>query len=234
MTTFVLVHGAWHGGWCWRRVAQRLRAAGHEVYTPTLTGLCDRAHLATPETGVSTHIDDVVNLIRYEELEGVVLAGHSYGGFVITGVAERIAERLGALVYVDAFVPADAATRFAIDAGRLADVQAAAKGNDGWRVPPPPATRWGIDDPADRAWVDRLCTPHPLRCFEEVQTLTGAWRTVARRSYILAGAYAGSPFQGFYAERKNDPSWRLRSLPAGHDMMVTVPGELAAVLIEAA
>ena len=105
MTTFVLVHGAWHGGWCWSRVARRLRAAGHEVHTPTLTGLGDRSHLMSRSVNLQTHVQDVANLLHWEELNDIVLCGHSYGGMVITGVANRLAKRIKSLVYLDAFVP---------------------------------------------------------------------------------------------------------------------------------
>ena len=107
MATYVLVHGAWHGGWCWNRVAPLLRDKGHDVYTPTLTGLGERVHLATPEVDLSTHVTDVVNVIEFEDLRNVVLMGHSYGGQVITGVAGAIPERIGQLVYLDASLPND-------------------------------------------------------------------------------------------------------------------------------
>src|SRR5712691_2750251 len=107
MAVFVLVHGGWHGGWCWRRVTPYLRAAGYDVYTPTLTGLGERAHLATPATGLDTHIRDVLGVLAFEELSDVVLVGHSMAGMVVTGVAERASERLAHLVYLDADVPRD-------------------------------------------------------------------------------------------------------------------------------
>ena len=107
MATFVLVHGAWHGSWCWKRVRKALQARGHDVFTPTLTGVGERSHLLSPDVNLDTHITDVVNLIRWEELSGIVLCGHSYGGCVITGVADRLSDRIAALVYLDAFVPED-------------------------------------------------------------------------------------------------------------------------------
>src|SRR5437763_6310667 len=103
MATYVLVHGAWHGGWCWQRVTPLLRAAGHEVYTPTLTGLGERAHLGTPDVGLATHVEDIVTMLEYEDLTDVVLVGHSYAGMVITGVAHAVPSRLTHLVYLDAF-----------------------------------------------------------------------------------------------------------------------------------
>src|SRR5271167_937589 len=107
MSTFVLVHGAWHGGWCYKRVAQLLREAGHEIYTPTLTGVGERVHLMTPAVTLDTHIQDILNVIRFEELADVVLCGHSYGGMVITGVADKVPDKIRSLVYLDAFVPND-------------------------------------------------------------------------------------------------------------------------------
>ena len=102
MATFVLVHGAWHGSWCWKRVRKAIRAQGHDVFTPTLTGVGERSHLLSPHVNLDTHLDDIVNLIRWEELSDVVLCGHSYGGCVISGVADRVPDRIGALVYLDA------------------------------------------------------------------------------------------------------------------------------------
>ena len=152
--TFVLVHGAWHGGWCWRRVSDRLLTAGHRVFTPTLTGLADRAHLLTPEVNLMTHVQDVVGLIQSEELEDIVLCGHSYGGMVITGVAEALRSRIDAMVYLDAFVPepqqslVDAMPEDRREKARLAF-------GSNWRIPSPSAASWKITSPEDQAWVDR-------------------------------------------------------------------------------
>src|SRR5437879_1752139 len=107
MATFVLVHGAWHGGWCWKKLTPLLRSNGHDVFTPTLTGLGERAHLANQAIDLTTHIEDVVSTLDYEDLRGVILVGHSYGGIVISGVADRIPARIGCVVYLDAFVPED-------------------------------------------------------------------------------------------------------------------------------
>ena len=154
MTTFVLVHGAWHGGWCWREVAGRLQSAGHRVFAPTLTGLADRSHLLTRETGLETHILDIVNLLEWEGLDDAVLCGHSYGGMVVTGAADRAAGRLRALVYLDAFVPADGQSLSDMAPPERVDgmLRDAAERGDGWKVPPLPASAW-LDDPAQQAWV---------------------------------------------------------------------------------
>ena len=138
MTTYVLVHGAYHGGWCWKHVANSLRNAGHEVYTPTLTGLGERAHLINPEIGLDTHVQDILGLLEYEDLHDAVLVGHSYGGMVITGVAEKCPERLAQLVFLDAFIPANGQSLIELFppemAGRLR-AQTRLDG-DGYRLPP--------------------------------------------------------------------------------------------------
>src|SRR5215831_5722049 len=138
MATFVLVHGAWHGGWCWKKVTPLLRAAGHEVYTPTLTGLGERVHLASPKVDLTTHIQDVVNVLDYEDLHEVVLVGHSYGGVVIAGVADRVPSRVGHLVYLDAGVPHNGEGYLDLLPNLRALIEEDSRLNgDGWRVPPP-------------------------------------------------------------------------------------------------
>lgn len=138
MTTFILVHGAWHGGWCWRDVAKRLRAAGHDVFTPTLTGLGERVHLRTPETGLSVHIQDVVNVLEAEELSNVVLCGHSYGGMVISGAAAKAGQYLSALVYLEGFVPTDGDCTFDLMAPESRGVfeKIAQNEGEGWLMTP--------------------------------------------------------------------------------------------------
>ena len=161
MATFVLIHGGWHGGWCWKRVTPYLHAAGHEVYTPTLTGLGERSHLASPETNLSIHIQDVLNVLLYEDLTDIVLVGHSYSGMVITGVADRVPDRVRRLVYLDAFVPEHGqALR---DLFRPLASQAAAPEVvvlDGWRVPYPYRERpFGITAASDVQWVSTKSRP---------------------------------------------------------------------------
>jgi pimeloyl-ACP methyl ester carboxylesterase len=232
MAVFVLVHGAWHGGWCWKKVAERLRAAGHEVHAPTLTGLGERSHLTSPQVGLSTHIQDVVNLLQWERLEDVVICGHSYGGMVITGVADRAGERLSSMVYLDALIPEHGQRAFdLLLPERVAAVRkAVAEGGDGWRMQPVPAQAFGVTDPDDQAWVDANCVPMAMKGFDEPISLNnGAW--TGRRVYVLAGNYDPSPFQPFYARLKDDPDWTTHSLPTGHDVMVTMPDELTDILL---
>ncbi len=239
---FVLVHGAWHGGWCYRKVAQRLRAAGHEVYTPTLTGLGERSHLMNRAVTLDTHIEDVVNLIRWEELSDVILCGHSYGGMVITGVADRIPERLRALVYLDAIVPASGQCLFDFVAPETAQAMRddARQNGDGYLMTPIPAAVFNVN-PADAAWVDRLCVKHPIISFERRPELSGAGEKVAKRTFVLAPDWPPpgtpglvSPFLEIAESLKKDPRWRVVTVQCGHDLMVDKPDEVAQVLIASA
>jgi len=162
-TTYLPVHGAWHGSWCWKRVRNKLRAAGHQVFTPTLTGLGERSHFNSAAVSLSTHIADVVNLIRWEGLSDVILCGHSYGGNVITGVADQIPEGIPTLVYLDAFVPENGECLFDLPApehAQLIPVQAQTAG-DGWTVPPVPAERFNVNL-RDAAWVNTQCTSQSI------------------------------------------------------------------------
>src|ERR1700731_1943803 len=166
MATFVLVHGAWHGGWCWQRVIPLLEAAGHEVYAPTLTGLAERASELSPEVGLDTHILDIVGLLEEKNLHGVILVGHSYAGMVITGVVDQVPERIAHLVYLDTFVPRDGES--------MANISPMVKGwlrrqaqahGDGYKV----ASRgtYGVTTEPDRSWVLKSVTPQPLKTFEQ-------------------------------------------------------------------
>ena len=217
---FVLVHGAWHGGWCWRRVADILTGHGHRVFTPTLSGLAERSHLREGGINLTTHITDVLNLLRWEELDNVLLCGHSYGGMVVTGAADRAAERVASLVFLDAFVPENGQMMREMTPRALP-----ATGP----IAPIPAATFMVNE-KDRAWVDRQCTPHPIECFSERIALTGAWRQIKRKAYIRAGAYPSAAFDSALHRFQSDPDWATASLPCGHDVMVDMPEPLAALL----
>jgi pimeloyl-ACP methyl ester carboxylesterase len=229
--TFVLVHGAWHGGWCWRRAADRLTAKGHKVFTPTLTGLGERSHLLSKGIDVSTHVTDVVNVLKWEGLKDVVLCGHSYAGFVVSGVAEQMAPAISSIVFLDAFLPdsgdsmLDLTGQAVIDATRAAE-QAGALG-----VAPRKAEAFGVNE-KDRAWVDGLTGLQPLGCFLEKMKLTGARDRIAKKAYIRAANYANPGFDKAVARVKNDPAWRTYEVPCGHDVMVDMPERLAEILQE--
>ncbi len=222
---FVLAHGSWHGGWCYARVAERLRRQGHRVFTPTLTGLADRSHLLSPAVTLDTHIADIVNLIEWESLDDILLCGHSFGGMVVTGVADALPDRIRSLVYLDAFIPENGQS--------ICDI------ND--RPPPttpsepaPAAAAFGVNE-ADRAWVDAKCTPHPNGSRAQKIALTGAWKTIPRKTYIRASDWPSAAFDRYAAALAADPAWRVRSIAgAGHDLMIDAPETVARMLEEAA
>ena len=196
MATFVLVHGAWHGGWCWKRVRDILQRLGHEVFTPTLTGVGERAHLLDPKVDLETHINDVLHLIRWEELNDVVLCGHSYAGCVVSAVADRIPERISHLVYLDAFVPETGKSLHDClpEEQRALQLELCGQIGDGWKVPPIPAEVFNVNA-ADRAWVDRQCTPQPLATFQQPVLRTGKPLPAGKVTYVLATGWEGSPFR---------------------------------------
>jgi pimeloyl-ACP methyl ester carboxylesterase len=231
--TFVLVHGAWHGGWCWRRVADRLRAGGHAVFTPTLTGLGERSHLMSAGIGLETHIADVVNVMAWEQLEDVVLCGHSYGGFIISGVAERKGSPIRSIVFLDAFMPRDGESVQELTGPAVRDAIAAAQERGEFCIPPRSAEAFGVN-PADRAWVDRLCVPHPIATVTDKIKLAGAVDRIARKTYVRAGSYANPGFDRALDGVKADPAWRWHEVASGHDVMVDQPERLCEILLEAA
>ncbi len=234
-TTYVLVHGAWHGAWCWRRVADQLSARGCRVFAPTLSGLAERSHQRDPGMNLTTHIDDVLNLIRWEGLKDVVLVGHSYGGMVINGVAERApAGTIASIVFLDAFVPdhgwslLDYTTGPGQEGGPMVE-----EGERTGFVSPIPAAVFGVNA-ADAAWVDSQCTPQSYASFTEKAVATGARERIATKAYVLATGYPPLGFPAFAERVKTDPSWRYYEVPCGHDVMLDDPGALTRILEEAA
>lgn len=235
MRSFVLVHGGWHGGWCWRKVAERLRAQGHEVYTPTLTGLGEREHLFTPEVGLATHVQDVLAVLRVEQLRDVVLVGHSYGGAIITLVADHDPQPLRAMVYVDALIPEDGQRGWdGFPPERRSAMLAAAQALGGVRVPAPDPVIWGITAPDDLAWARACVTPHPIKTMLDAAAITGRWRHVPRKRYVLAGANPGLRFANLHAVVSRQAGWTSAVINGGHDLMITNPDELTQELLAAA
>src|SRR5215469_11680519 len=245
MATFVLVHGGWHGGWCWQKVIPFLEAASHEVYAPTLTGLAERASELSPEVGLETHIRDIEGELQEKDLHGVILVSHSYSGMVITGVVDRVPERIAHLVYLDTFVPRDGESLAAISplVIRLLRKQAQAHG-DGWRVDPQKERPfrvggiYGVTTEPDLSWVRRSVTPHPLKTFEQPLHLKNpAIVEATSRTHIdcTGSGFFFSLMRHLLAPRALPPreaGWRLRQLPTGHDAMITMPRELADLLLE--
>jgi len=230
MATFVLVHGAWHGAWCWRRVARLLVRNGHEVFTPTLTGLAERSHLLAPDINLDTHIGDVVTEMKWQELSDVVLVGHSYAGMVISGVAETMEKSISSFVMVDAFLPESGQALVDLQPPAIQETLRAAERAGATTLPPRSAAFFNVNE-KDRTWVDTQCTPQPLKCFLQRLTLIHARERIARKSYIRAKGYASEPFD-LAAANARAKGWRVHELACGHDVMLDMPERLAEILQE--
>ncbi|MFI8165584.1 alpha/beta fold hydrolase [Streptomyces sp. NPDC086081] len=237
MSTFLLVHGAWHDGRCWERVVPLLTAAGHRVFTPSLTGYGDTAHLAGPEVGLDTHVDDIVALILDEGLTEVILVGHSYAGLVISSVANDVPDRIAQLVYLDAMVPEDGET--AVDVMPVTQhlIDLALRSESGWRVPPPPempppAGLFGVTDPDDVAWLRTMLSDQPVNCLRQpVRLNEPAARRIPRTHIhctVLPEGFVRRPVPGIQPDGTPARVWELAT---GHDCMITTPAELAALLL---
>jgi pimeloyl-ACP methyl ester carboxylesterase len=231
--TFVLVHGAWHGGWCWRRVADLLEKKGHKVYTPTLTGVADRSHLMSKDINLDTHIADIVNLIKWEDLHDICLAVHSYGGWPGSGAIEQTLDRISSIVWVDAFKPEDGQRGFdfASEFSRKALLEAVARGEAG--RPAPRAEAFFVNE-KDRPWVDSEMTSQPNGVALQPIKLTGAREKVAKKSYIRARGYPMPTYDAHYTKLQSDKSWRLYEVPCGHSVMIEMPERLTEILQEVA
>jgi len=231
---FVLVHGAWHGGWCWREVAARLRAAGHAVYTPTMTGLGERAHLLRADTGLATCIDDICAVIETEELRDVVLVGHSFAGVVISGVADRIAAHLRQLVYLDALIVQDGRSALSIFPPDVQRERQRTVDAEGLRIAIPDPSKFGVRDPQQAAWLQRRLTPHPLKAYTEPLLLQHALGNGLRKTYVAVTDPWYSPLASVREWVRVQQDWEYRELGAGHDAMLTSPDALAGLLRELA
>ena len=209
----------------WQRLAPLLRKSGHEVLAPSLTGIGERAHLASAAVGVSTHIADVLGTLEYERLTGVVLVGHSYAGMVVTGVADRAPKRVSALVYLDAFVPQAGQALLDLLPERVREHFP----RDGWQVPPLPPAAQGMTDPAEIAWLDGRRNPQPRNCFTEKLTLERAYK--GPRVFVSCTGYSPTSFARFAEQARNDPAWRYHELATHHYPHVSMPAQTAGVLL---
>ena len=234
MTTFVLVHGAWGGSWGWRDFANLLRADGHEVYTPSLTGQGERIHLGGPQVNLSTHVTDVENVFRFEDLTDVTLVGHSYGGMVVTGVADRVPEHIQHLVYLDAFLPRDGESCF--DLGAAGGTEGATI-EDGWKVMPMGARNQ--PESPEAAARQRKLSPQPIGTLEEkVRLGTPLEERPFSLTYVKAtgdqpgDANRTSAFWAAAERTQADPRWHYYGLPCGHGIQREMPEELRAIIYE--
>ena len=225
--TFLVCHGAWSAGWAWKKMHPLMNKAGHRLVTPTYTGLGERAHLAHPAINLEVHIEDMLQVIKYEDLHDIVLIGHSYGGMVATGVADRARDKVKQLIYIDAFVPSDGQSLLDLNEVAKPRMRELAKSGDGWRVPPnptPPDT-----SPEDVAWLSDRRVHMPLQCFEQKLKLSAPLSLP--RSYIYATRITPADTFGRFAKMtKSDPAWRYFEIDASHSPNVTAPEALTALL----
>lgn len=234
--TFVLVHGAFHGGWCWTRVAEPLCAAGHRVFTPTQTGLGERAHLLRPDVGVETFVRDVVAVLEAEELTDVILVGHSFGGVAISGAADRVPGRIRHLVYLDALLAPDGRSAFddlPADVVERRIAESIEVGGVACMKPFPPSA-FGVGDPADTAWLERRLTPHPLRTYQDKVRLHSDIGNGLPRLYAVCSDPQYAPLAASRDYVRQAPGWDVRDLPTCHDAMIAAPGLVADLLSEVA
>lgn len=242
MSRFVLIHPAWLGGWCWRKLVPLLEAEGHEVHTPTLTGLGERAHLAHRGIDLHTHITDIVEMLEFEDLHEVVLGGNSSAGMVITGVAERVPDRIAELVYIDAFVPEHSQCLLDLvppDRRAAMERLVETEGN-GWLLPrfgPPPWEQfvpqsWEVTDPDDLAWMLARLRPTPFGHFTTPLSRGNPAAARLPRTYVRSSRWPHPGFDRFAETAEREPGWRLCRLDASHLAYITSAADLAAVLLE--
>jgi len=237
MATYVLVHGGGHGGWCYQRVARLLRAAGHEVHAPTLTGLGERAHLLSRAVDLDLHIRDVVAVLHSEDLRDVILVGHSYGGMVVTGVADRAVDRVGRVVYLDAATPTNGQSLVDVAGPIIEAVRPMGQTVDGIELvllPAPDAgLLYGVTDQDDLAWMAERLTGHPWQCFEQPLRLTNedAFRSIPQYHVVCTSTLATRDPK-LMAEAR--AAGRLWDIDTGHDLMITEPEAVADALLEVA
>jgi pimeloyl-ACP methyl ester carboxylesterase len=227
--TFVVAHGAWSAGWAWKKMHPLMSAAGHRLYTPTYTGLGDREHLANPSNDLETHIKDILAVLKYEDLRNVVLIGHSYGGIVATGVADRARDRIAQLIYLDAFVPKNGQALVDLLPPPVRQrMQESVKAGDGWRIQPnptPPDT-----SEADQKWIAERRLPQSFKSFEMPVQLSGADISLPRSYIYCKRIPPGDPFRQFAERAKSEAGWRYFEIDASHSPHVTAPDALAALL----
>jgi pimeloyl-ACP methyl ester carboxylesterase len=228
--TFVLVHGAWHGGWCWAKVAAILRGRGHQVITPTQTGLGERSHLLSKQITLDTFVDDIVNVLKWEDLTDVILVGHSFGGNAISGTADRVRERIRQLVYLDAVILENGQSVFSLLPKQVVESRIkAAEPSGGVSIPPPRAAAFGISDATQAAWVEGKLTPHPLGTYTSPLKLANKVGNGLPAYYIVCTDPIYGPLQASRDWVKNN-GMRMVEIKTGHDAMVTAPQQLAEML----
>ena len=228
----VLVHGSWHGGWCWSRLAPRLAAEGWEVHAPTLTGQGDRSHLLSPQVGLETHIQDVVAHVEAYELDRVVLLGHSYGGMVVRGAQDRLGGRIDTLVYLDAHVPAHGDSMCSLAGAEVASRlgERVRREGHGWILPPSPASVFGTPPGSDQEWIDRRSTPMAWKAYTDALQLRGEPSPAVAQVYLRCERHPRHYFDAAAERHRGQPGWTVAGIDAAHNAMITHPDQVAAAL----
>lgn len=228
MTIYVLVHGSCHGGWCWKKLVYLLNRNGHNVYTPTLTGLGERSHLVNKSIGLDTHILDIVQLLEYEDLDEVILVGHSYGGLVIGGVTEIVSHRVRRLVFLDAYIPQDNKSAFDIIPGleTIYKERRLMKEGREWLVASYTPEEFGVTDPDDIEWMSTRLSPMPWHSHDQPIRITDSQAKNVPKSFICFSEFGHSQFNS----QKSKEGWDYHELIRGHDAMITDPKELGELL----
>jgi pimeloyl-ACP methyl ester carboxylesterase len=237
MATYVLVHGGGHGGWCYQRVARLLQAQGHVVYTPTLTGLGERAHLLNADVDLERHIEDIAAVLEFEDLRDVILVGHSYGGMVITGTADRVPGRVGRLVFLDAANPVNGQSLADVAGPVINAVRPFGEVRDGMELVLLPAPEagllYGVTDPADLAWMAERLTAHPWKCFEQPLDLRNEDELWAIPQYHIVCTSTLATREKALLDRAREQG-RLWDIDTGHDLMITEPEKVTRALVQVA
>ena len=222
MTTYVLIHGGWHGGWVYSEIVARLASHNHRAIAPSLSGLADRRHLANCGVNLNTHIEDITNLLNFEDLKDVVLCGHSYGGMIVSGVCDRVPQRIRARVYLDAYVPKTGDSCWALAGENYREIFLAGLSDDGLSSAPP----------EQLLQRDARVTPHPFASLVQKIHLTGSIEKVAHKGYLLALDQDRSPFTSVYQRIRDAPGWRTVTLNCRHNVMAAMPDEVVNFLLE--
>ena len=233
MATFLICHGAWSAGWAWKKVRPLLQKAGHEVFTPTYTGVGERAHHASPAVDLEMHIKDVLAVVEFEDLSDFILVGHSYGGMVATGVADRVPERVRQLVYLDAFVPGNGQSLLDLRGPAPRPAAAVDASSNDWLIPPNPTPPPDTSE-ADLAWLTPRRRPQPVQTFAQPLQLRNPTPAFPRSYIYCTRKTADDVFLQFSKRFKSDPAWRYFELDASHSPNVTSPEALVRLLLEIA
>ena len=238
MAKLVLIHGAWMGAWCWKRVLPHLREAGHEVFTPTLTGLGELCHLLDPRIELNTHVDDIVNFLQYQDLDEVVLVVHSYAGMPAGIASHRIPERLAHIIFLDAFIPVNGKSLFDLQSPRFREAfrELADTDGDGWKVPPlaPDGETLGVTDKDDVEWLRSKMTAHPIKTLEDPAQIDNPDKAGIPRTYIFCTENPpDGTFPAIAGRIKTDTSWSYLEVTSPHAAMITAPRALAETILQA-